>query len=176
METKHTPGPWSIDGSIIYGTPVAWPLPADPQSCPRIAQSIVARVLSGDDGNYAHYSEPMARANRQLIASAPVLLEAVQKLAWFIENVSEDTPNRNDLFFEARETWRNAIAQATMEESEWQVCTNGANKRHWYVFFGPQRGKPQKWLMDKNSRYYRAFATMASAQRVADALNRESTS
>ncbi len=53
-----------------------------------------------------------AKKYKRLIASAPELLEAVKQLAWFIENVNDDTPDRSELFFKARETWRNAIMKA----------------------------------------------------------------
>jgi hypothetical protein len=43
---------------------------------------------------------------------APSLLDTVKHLARFIENVSEDDPNRSELFFECREMWRNAIELA----------------------------------------------------------------
>lgn len=37
------------------------------------------------------------------------LAAALQKAAGFIENVNDDTPNRTQLFFEAREAWREAF-------------------------------------------------------------------
>lgn len=50
-----------------------------------------------------------ARANAKLIARAPDLLKLVQDLWWFIENVNEDTPDRNDKFFSLRERVRNIL-------------------------------------------------------------------
>ena len=39
----------------------------------------------------------------------PKVLEALRAAWWFIENVSEDTPNRSELFFELREKVRGAL-------------------------------------------------------------------
>lgn len=47
--------------------------------------------------------------------TARKLLKTVQQLAWFIENVTDDTPDRNEQFFRAREMWRGAIAAAQKE-------------------------------------------------------------
>lgn len=51
---------------------------------------------------------------KQKIAAGE-LLTAVQALAWFIENVTDDDPDRTNRFFCARETWREAIALAERE-------------------------------------------------------------
>lgn len=40
------------------------------------------------------------------------LLEAVKKLAWFIENVNPDDTDSTENFFKVREIWRDAIAAA----------------------------------------------------------------
>jgi hypothetical protein len=53
---------------------------------------------------------------REYIEILQRLLAALEKAAWFIENVNEDTPDRTSLFFETREAWRNAIAQAKVED------------------------------------------------------------
>ena len=45
--------------------------------------------------------------------AAEELYETVKHLAWFIENVSDDDPNRTDKFFVAREMWRKALRHAT---------------------------------------------------------------
>lgn len=39
------------------------------------------------------------------------LADALRAAANFIENVSDDTPDRTDQFFKTREAWRNALTQ-----------------------------------------------------------------
>lgn len=46
-------------------------------------------------------------------AAAPDLLAALRLCASFIENVSEDTPDRTDRFFACREIWRAALAKVS---------------------------------------------------------------
>lgn len=49
------------------------------------------------------------------VNSHAALVEALKKAAWFIENVDDETPNRTELFFEARSAWRAALALAKGE-------------------------------------------------------------
>lgn len=71
--SKHTPGPWTI------GVP-------GPNGCPTIgtAQGLMTAMISHS------YSEPeqvaTARANARLIAAAPDLLEALERIARLKEN------------------------------------------------------------------------------------------
>ena len=46
------------------------------------------------------------------VAAAPELLAAVKDMADFIENVTDEDPDRQDKFFAVRESWRKAIAKA----------------------------------------------------------------
>jgi hypothetical protein len=88
---KHTPGPWEARGDEVY---------ADPSAYDVLGDAFICETAGNID-------------NARLIAAAPELLAALQKAAWFIENVSDDTPDRTELFFETREAWRNAIAKAS---------------------------------------------------------------
>jgi len=47
-----------------------------------------------------------------LSAAAPKLLDALRKCASFIENVTDDDPDREAKFFACRKAWREAIADA----------------------------------------------------------------
>lgn len=49
-----------------------------------------------------------------LFSAAPELLEALRLCVHFIEDVTEDDPNRTQRFFEAREAWRKAFAKADL--------------------------------------------------------------
>lgn len=88
----HTPGPWSYEASTktIRSVPANYWLAS----------------MNSWDGAVNH------EANARLIAAAPDLLAALQKAAWFIENATDETPNRTQLFFEARAAWSAAIAKA----------------------------------------------------------------
>lgn len=114
MTAKHTPGPWTTEGSIIRGTPVEWPRTGT--SIKRIPQTIVAVIHSGDAGSYAHYSAPMADANARLIAAAPGLLIQLKAALSDLEYLA---PEKFD--DEAHEAaWRNTISRhrAAIAEAE----------------------------------------------------------
>lgn len=59
-----------------------------------------------------------AERHAKLIAAAPDLLKALKLAANFIENVTDEDPQRQDKFFEAREAWNAAIAKATNQLTE----------------------------------------------------------
>ena len=65
--SKHTPGPWSVDGEVIRG---------DEQSNGSVS---VACILDGAYP-YGRRAGKSARANARLIAAAPELLEALNNL------------------------------------------------------------------------------------------------
>lgn len=74
------------------------------------------RVVAGDGSVIATADPEMCledpEAIARLMAAAPKLLATVKSLAWFIENVTEDDPERSRRFFEVREAWRDVIAEA----------------------------------------------------------------
>lgn len=74
-----------------------------------LEQSVAASIAGGES--------PDLVAHTRLLGAAPALLAALEKAAWFIENVSDDMPGdeRSELFFETREAWRNAYAQVNGE-------------------------------------------------------------
>lgn len=49
------------------------------------------------------------------------LADALRAAANFIENVSDDTPDRTDQFFKTREAWRNALTQYDEAVAEREV-------------------------------------------------------
>lgn len=101
MNTKHTPGPWSI------GVP-------GPNGCPTIgtAQGLMTAMIAHS------YNEPsqaaQARANAKLIGAAPELLEALQEL---LDNSS--------IFHSAIE--QNEMLG--MDFEEWAIKTKAAIKK-----------------------------------------------
>ena len=68
-EPQHTPGPWSLIGS--KGTAI-W-----------AGDEIIAQV------NGARAFHKIARANAQLMAAAPEMLDALEKARVIIDNLSE---------------------------------------------------------------------------------------
>jgi hypothetical protein len=66
-KAKHTPGPWQIHGSHIYGP--------DPQ------RELVAQAHGTGEGAWSAMAGSRMCANRNLIAAAPELLEALMKLS-----------------------------------------------------------------------------------------------
>ena len=64
--SKHTPGPWSLRGRTIRG-----PHPKDPKGRTRIVAAAI-----WDRGTYVDEAE----ANADLIAAAPELLEALERV------------------------------------------------------------------------------------------------
>lgn len=71
------------------------------------------------DGTVAYrvldYADSIAEAQTKLYGPPEMtpkeLLKLIRDLAWFIENVNQDTPDRNERFFALRERWRKALEQ-----------------------------------------------------------------
>ena len=100
MGTKHTPGPWKLDRSLQ---------PADGEYDYAIS-SPEHFVLAEAFGRSANGGHPPAEANARLIAAAPELLEALDR----IQNWPRvfDGLRAEDVAFA-----RAAIAKATGEQS-----------------------------------------------------------
>lgn len=67
MTTTHTPGPWEIDGEYVQ----------------QVGQTglAICDVMNMDvGGDKGWHSGPVTQANKHLIAAAPDLLEALEKL------------------------------------------------------------------------------------------------
>ena len=100
METKHTPGPWTVtaDGA-------GWYIECAPERGHSVAY-IMAEIGEEDPDT----SDDEKEANARLIAAAPDLLEALQ---WLVD-ILPDPDLDND---ELQRTWtrraRAAIAKAT---------------------------------------------------------------
>lgn len=113
METKHTPGPWRIDEN---GQDVI----CNAQEYHRwgIGERHIATGFSCHDPANAEAYKAEAQANARLIAAAPALLEALQKLLANAEAVHSfglpDTipPLTAVCFSDAQTEARAAIAQA----------------------------------------------------------------
>lgn len=71
MDSKHTPGPWKIDGGIVRG----WSTDHERPIC-----EIYREVRSSD----------ATLANAALIAAAPQLLEALENADTFFEGSEND--------------------------------------------------------------------------------------
>jgi hypothetical protein len=116
MSTKHTPGPWTVgndfNDGVIVGPAIKWPWRGAKDSCQPVAQNIVALVRAGDHGSYAHYSEPMAQANKRLIASAPDLLAALRELESLFDYRGDTRPYTWQERLPMLERARAAIAKA----------------------------------------------------------------
>lgn len=84
--------------------------PSEADRVTRLLERSVAAALAGIEC-------PALIAHTRLLGAAPALLAALEKAAWFIENVSDDMPagERSELFFETREAWRTAYAQVNGE-------------------------------------------------------------
>ena len=77
MTTKHTPGPWEVDGIgqvIVPARPPAWRTLADVYS--------------------VHGDEDQADADARLIAAAPELLAALEDLLPYLEDCRMDAGAR----------------------------------------------------------------------------------
>lgn len=94
MNTQHTPGPWAVDGQYI-----------------RSSQFHLAIMTRPDSGMMAEW-----RANRNLIAAAPDLLEAVLLAHKYMGIVNfdyeESSEQDQDLHTETYLTIQDAIAKA----------------------------------------------------------------
>lgn len=71
---------------------------------------------------------------RDKAEAARHLLTTVEALAWYIEHVNDDDPNRSQRFFAARETWRHAqmvAANAGVDPSDvdsWRLIVKNDEK------------------------------------------------
>jgi hypothetical protein len=79
MTTKHTPGPWEIDGEYVQ----------------QVGQTglAICDVMNMDvGGDKGWHSGPVTQANKHLIAAAPDLLEALEDLKseLVLSNVDQD--------------------------------------------------------------------------------------
>ena len=96
MTGKHTPAPWEVsevksDGTLVY----------------RQIRKAGVNVYRSSIASTGKDEE--AEANAALIAKAPELYQLVLDLWWFIENVNEDTEDKNDRFFKLRERFRKTM-------------------------------------------------------------------
>lgn len=90
--TKHTPGPWFIDGNVIRG---------DKQRNGSISIACTLNIAYP----YGRWSGESEQANARLIAAAPELLEALQDMVDYYGTASASV--------EALHKARSAIAKAT---------------------------------------------------------------
>ena len=105
-QTAHTPGPWVIDGDTIQGAPEL-----NGEQPHAVEATCVAVVLSRERGSYRHYPKERATANARLIAAAPELLAALEKMLarWDALSVEDLGPGCRAIADNARA----AIAKAT---------------------------------------------------------------
>lgn len=64
--------------------------------------------LKGQPWSYTEQTAAPYDPNKDPGVIIDVLHNTIKQLAWFIENVNDDTPDRTDKFFACREAWRNA--------------------------------------------------------------------
>jgi hypothetical protein len=101
--SKHTPGPWGLELNERGGFYIT----VDPMVDMQLPATIASR------GGWGHRAEE-SHANARLIASAPELLEALQKMAdAFLDTSGSHGPQEQ----EAMEFARAAIARATGSEA-----------------------------------------------------------
>lgn len=104
--TKHTQGPWSVDGhdltSVIAGGPNHW--------------RHIARCEFGYQAHHEPYFE-MDKANARLIAAAPELLEALEDIienCYFEKKDTNSTRNINEFRAKARAVIAKARREAEL--------------------------------------------------------------
>lgn len=108
MNTKHTPGPWTL--KVGYGTPLqilGAPTARDPRYNPvtRCGTTFIAPTSE----------ESMA--NARLIAAAPSMLEALEFYADTSKYPAPKTGGFGELYFDCGTIAKAAIAKATGKES-----------------------------------------------------------
>jgi hypothetical protein len=70
MTTKHTPGPWEIDGEYV-------------QPAGQTSVAVCDVMVMDEGGSKGWYRGPITQANARLIAASPDLLAQAEKhLAW----------------------------------------------------------------------------------------------
>lgn len=99
METKHTPGPWLIEESTVYAL--------NERRLP--VNRFHASVDAGFDNCDQRISRAEVNANVKLIAAAPDLLAALQKLHASLKSLN-DCGDAGHMVEEDVETARAAIA------------------------------------------------------------------
>lgn len=77
MMTKHTPGPWEIDGEYVQQVDQTGVAVCD----------VMNMDVGGDKG---WHSGPVTQANKQLIAAAPELLAALEIADKFCGSLTAD--------------------------------------------------------------------------------------
>ena len=101
-ETKFTPGPWSIFGPLSDKHEPAYRVSAE--------RTLSLTVSPCPDG-FVHGEN---KANAHLIAAAPELYEALEEI---VENAVVYYEGSMDIYSEAIENARNALAKARGEEN-----------------------------------------------------------
>lgn len=99
---KHTPGPWHV---IQHGTMVV----SDPNG--DIEKTHIASIV-GHNGD-ANFNANGLEANAKLIAAAPDLLEALQRLQTAAYNVGGEHVTEHQQLIDAADSAQAAIAKAT---------------------------------------------------------------
>lgn len=106
METKHTPGPWFVEHH-------EWLQKGHCAISSKDHGELAQVVWCMEDDECIGRNSPEKEANARLIAAAPELLEAAQKvLAWY--EAEEDHSKEPD-FYKRMDAIRAAIAKATGE-------------------------------------------------------------
>ena len=112
METKHTPGPWKLDMNSV-GLFLKGSIPVDGSGHDALAQVVWQME---DDADYGKNS-PECEANARLIAAAPELLAALDRLLKAAPPGKMDDPmtftRKNAEYILASSEARAAIAKAT---------------------------------------------------------------
>lgn len=100
MTTKHTPGPWHVKKwkGGIYADGFEYAVTDNR------GWGIATLCQKGN--------KPKAKANADIMAAAPDLLDALKQCWHFIENVPDDAPDRTERFFDLREKVRDTFDKA----------------------------------------------------------------
>ncbi|NHC53082.1 hypothetical protein [Pseudomonas sp. AU8050] len=106
METKHTPGPWTLQGEP-ESIRIEGPRNRNSRSHLVLVERVGGRRYGAD---FSDLSELVA--NAKLIAAAPDLLEALIKLHESLESLNE-SGDAGQMVADDVETARAAIAKAT---------------------------------------------------------------
>lgn len=117
MATKHTPGPWTVDGTVAFGAYGVWTKDADPRNRGHDGAGYQVQICSM---NPMDRDTPIGKeerdANARLIAAAPTMAETIRDQAAWIERLLQQLEHHD--VRNARGDVTNGFAGAVVPEWE----------------------------------------------------------